>query len=68
MMNWAEHEDPHPQRKTVSPYWAIAAAIVAVGLALWSGKLWADPMFSATAEGATVALIPIQVFRRVVGA
>src|SRR5689334_13374933 len=34
MMNWSEYEEEQSQRKTISPYWALAAIIIGVGLAL----------------------------------
>lgn len=54
-------EDPYeyePQRVTISPYWALVAIILgaALAMALWSGGVRADPLFSATAEGATITL------------
>jgi hypothetical protein len=51
MMNWSEYEEEQPKRKTISPYWAVVLAVLlGIGLAsaLWAGKVYSAPMFTAT--------------------
>lgn len=52
---WFQDQDEQ-RRKTVSPYWFIAFLIFVVGTVLYAAKVSADPLFSATAEGATITL------------
>jgi hypothetical protein len=57
---WPDYEDQQePKRKTVAPYWAVLAAIgfgIALAAALWSGKVYAAPMFTAATENAIITL------------
>jgi hypothetical protein len=59
MMNWSEYEEEQPKRKTISPYWAVVLAVLlGIGLAsaLWAGKVYSAPMFTAATEGAIITL------------
>lgn len=53
---WPDYEEEQPKRKTVSPYWFIAFLIFVIGTVLYAAKVSAEPLFSATAEGATITL------------
>ena len=51
--------DEQPARKTVAPYWAVAAAILLGGTlagALWAGKVYAEPRLLASNGQVTVTL------------
>lgn len=51
MMNWAEYEEEKQPRKTISPYWAIAAAILGVGLALAAAKVYGSEALIVRGQG-----------------
>jgi hypothetical protein len=59
MMNWSEWEEQPQERKTLAPYWAISLAVIfglVLAAALWSGRVYAAPLFTATNEGVTITL------------
>ncbi|SRR5229473_278741 len=59
MLNWSEYEEEEiaDRWRTILPLtvWAVVIGLI-LGMVLYTSKCMADPLFSATAEGATITL------------
>ena len=58
MMNWAEYEPENlPKRGTILPYLMLAAIVVGLGLALWTTKVFAEPIAKAEGDNGAVIIL-----------
>ena len=53
---WLHSLRAKQQRATLVPYWVLSVLILAIGLALVAGKVYAEPMAQASAGGVVITV------------
>jgi hypothetical protein len=53
---WLQSLHAKHERATMAPYWILGAIILGLGLALFSARVLAEPMFQAQGNGVTVTI------------